>query len=456
MKKIKYLLLVFICIIIGNINVFALSKTELDKLEVSMGAKDQVCVYQRKSGNTLAGGSNLEYVVIKFAYNTATAKYEIGNPTRDGFAVSSKVTNLSSINDCGSYVVWYQDNNINIASSGYKYIPEDTNNIYSSITYNVKKSSSGSSTNGNGSSQSCNLPITNNKSVSFNIYQTTDKNTVFQENSADSKNICPASTDDGGSTFKRITVSKDNAVCSKWKVLENLGSSNYDISTCAYFLVDVNTESYRETKTVTENGELITTYVKFANANAPSIRILKNSDGTYKAVVGNGTAVDAITSSMISTNIASKTSYPKYLVKAKGTNSYSFTDEKPQEFDELYINVKYLTGIQGLGEAEIYKTCEEIFGESFLKWLDENVFIVIRIAVPILLILLTSFDFAKVVFSDDKEGMSNAFKRFTKRAIAAILIFLTPSIIMLIANLIGGDELKAVTDCVNYIENMHE
>ena len=119
------------------------------------------------------------------------------------------------------------------------------------------------------------------------------------------------------------------------------------------------------------------------------------------------------------------------------------------------MNVNELNNFS-LGKKDVYKTCLELFGNGstsdFLEFIKNDVLKIVWIGVPLLLILLTSFDFAKVVFNDDKDGMPNAVKRFGKRAIAAILIFLTPYIIILIANLTGAD--KAVQDCVKEIRNM--
>ena len=94
-----------------------------------------------------------------------------------------------------------------------------------------------------------------------------------------------------------------------------------------------------------------------------------------------------------------------------------------------------------------------LFGDTFLELLDNYVFKVIWIGVPIILILLTTFDFAKIVFSDEKDGMPNAFTRLWKRAIASILIFLTPYIIIWIANLVDPTQ-TTVQSCAKKIRQM--
>ena len=59
---------------------------------------------------------------------------------------------------------------------------------------------------------------------------------------------------------------------------------------------------------------------------------------------------------------------------------------------------------------------------EILKW--------IKIAVPILLVVLGSLDFGKAVLADDEKALSKATSTFVKRIIAAIMIFFAPYIIM--------------------------
>ena len=98
--------------------------------------------------------------------------------------------------------------------------------------------------------------------------------------------------------------------------------------------------------------------------------------------------------------------------------------------------------------SEEYKTCRDLFGNEFLKLLDDNIFKLIYIGIPILLILLTTFEFAKVVFSDDKDGMANATKNFRTRVIVAILIYLVPKLLILIGNTIDRD--NYALSCAKY------
>ena len=151
---------------------------------------------------------------------------------------------------------------------------------------------------------------------------------------------------------------------------------------------------------------------------------------------------------------------PKFIIKLKDSSEYMFINSLKNEegeniqTDEIYIESGAL-GVSGTGLSDemIISTCRQLFGDTFLDFLNDYVFKIIWIGVPILLIILTTFDFARVVFVDDKEGIQNAFNRLWKRAIAAILIFLTPYIIILIANIIDPTQ-TTVQSCAKKIRQM--
>lgn len=80
-------------------------------------------------------------------------------------------------------------------------------------------------------------------------------------------------------------------------------------------------------------------------------------------------------------------------------------------------------------------SCQAIFGSKLINEV-KNIFKIVQIAAPIILVLMTSIDFAKVVFSDAKDGMKKAMNDFLKRAVAVFIIFFSPYIITLIMKLV--------------------
>ena len=92
------------------------------------------------------------------------------------------------------------------------------------------------------------------------------------------------------------------------------------------------------------------------------------------------------------------------------------------------------------------ESCTGVFDANVLSILNDYVYVPIKWATPILLLLLTSFDFAKVVFDGKKEDMDKAKSNFMKRFIAALIIFFAPDVIKLVVDLIQQNSIKS---CLN-------
>lgn len=93
--------------------------------------------------------------------------------------------------------------------------------------------------------------------------------------------------------------------------------------------------------------------------------------------------------------------------------------------------------------------CEDVIGLPLINILKNDLFIPIKIITPILLLVFTTLDFAKVVFSGEKDGINKALNRFLKRAIATLVVFFAPDIIELILSLINTRNMSA---CLNQIK----
>ena len=93
-------------------------------------------------------------------------------------------------------------------------------------------------------------------------------------------------------------------------------------------------------------------------------------------------------------------------------------------------------------------TCQGIFGQELLDEI-KSIFDIIRIVVPIVLLVLTSIDFAKSVFVDNKDGLNKAKNNFLKRAVAVLIIFFAPEIINLILDFINEETMRS---CINQVK----
>lgn len=82
------------------------------------------------------------------------------------------------------------------------------------------------------------------------------------------------------------------------------------------------------------------------------------------------------------------------------------------------------------------------------------VLLVFKIAIPLLLIIFGMIDLGKAVIASKEDEIKKATGSLVRRAIAAVVIFLLPTIISFIMTIIGGfnDEAKAdfgiCKDCI--------
>ena len=95
--------------------------------------------------------------------------------------------------------------------------------------------------------------------------------------------------------------------------------------------------------------------------------------------------------------------------------------------------------------------CEGYFGsvddeDSLMHLLVVQIFRPIKWLVPILLLVFTTLDFSKVVFTDSKDGMEKAKKNFIKRAIIAVVIFFIPTLLELVFEIFNN---HSINECMN-------
>ena len=86
--------------------------------------------------------------------------------------------------------------------------------------------------------------------------------------------------------------------------------------------------------------------------------------------------------------------------------------------------------------TELKDTCDNVFTPDALNLINE-ILSYFRILAPIVLILMVAIDLAGIVLSGEDKASKNYVSRIVKRCIAAILVFLVPTIISIILNLDG-------------------
>lgn len=75
--------------------------------------------------------------------------------------------------------------------------------------------------------------------------------------------------------------------------------------------------------------------------------------------------------------------------------------------------------------------------EKSVAWLLQQIFNVIKIVGPVVVIVLSSIDFAKVIIKNDDEAMAKAQKKLIVRLILAALLFFIPMLVELALNIFG-------------------
>lgn len=92
-------------------------------------------------------------------------------------------------------------------------------------------------------------------------------------------------------------------------------------------------------------------------------------------------------------------------------------------------------------------SCDGIIGEELLDFINK-IFRWIRILAPIVVILLSSVEFAGALLQDDRDALKKASSKFIKRLIIAVALFLVPLVLEFILNAFN-EITKANTDICN-------
>ena len=104
--------------------------------------------------------------------------------------------------------------------------------------------------------------------------------------------------------------------------------------------------------------------------------------------------------------------------------------------DEMADNSDFM-----LEDYDQPQDCTGIFGDpddkDSVAFLIQKILDYIKVIAPILVVVLSSIDFVKVVWSSDDESMKKAQQKLGKRLVAAVFLFMLPVLINLMFNLIN-------------------
>ena len=72
-----------------------------------------------------------------------------------------------------------------------------------------------------------------------------------------------------------------------------------------------------------------------------------------------------------------------------------------------------------------------------MAWLLQQILNYIKILGPILVVILSSMDFAKAIIASDDESMKKAEKKLMIRLVLAVALFLVPTLVSVMLSIFG-------------------
>ena len=101
-------------------------------------------------------------------------------------------------------------------------------------------------------------------------------------------------------------------------------------------------------------------------------------------------------------------------------------------------------------------TCGGLTLDDTLSRIIKTIFNVIRIGIPLILIVIGMIDMGKAITQQKEEDIKKAQGLLVKKAIAAALVFLIPSITTMLVGAVGSNDessLRTCSDCLFYGKN---
>lgn len=123
------------------------------------------------------------------------------------------------------------------------------------------------------------------------------------------------------------------------------------------------------------------------------------------------------------------------------TGGESDTNRSTIDSDGNVINKTYTNNATLDGLNQKYDSCSQLIDtqtEGGFGWLLQKILNYIKIAGPILVVLLSALDFIKAVASSEEDAFKKAQSRLVIRLVAALALFLVPTFVELLLGLING------------------
>lgn len=96
-------------------------------------------------------------------------------------------------------------------------------------------------------------------------------------------------------------------------------------------------------------------------------------------------------------------------------------------------------------------TCAGVeLGDEIVSIIN-TIFNIIRIGIPIILIVIGMIDMGKAITQQKEDEIKKAQGLLVKKAVAAALVFLIPSIAVMLVSAVGSDDKNSFKNCVDCV-----
>lgn len=185
---------------------------------------------------------------------------------------------------------------------------------------------------------------------------------------------------------------------------------------------------------ITVNNSLINSVFNSKNLSCPSkiYRCVNKVDGGYSYELS--TSASACSNDELGTSDGQAFG-SSYYGGAFGDRNEDSNDSNSDPMDDLR---------QDLNSSKQITDCNSLLGdpsdpdyEESVAWLLQQILNYIKILGPILVVILSSMDFAKAIMMSDDENMKKAEKKLVIRLVLAVALFLVPTLVGVLLNIFG-------------------
>lgn len=188
----------------------------------------------------------------------------------------------------------------------------------------------------------------------------------------------------------------------------------------------------------TSNETTISTYgnfIKFIVEDGTNFNVTYISDGSSTQYISRNSSFESAFESLYKVNYACPSVI--YIHRVKTTQGDRFKLSGDNADNSVKFTLSKEPDNSGASEMPD-NTCESLFSENLLKKLQEY-FDIFKIVVPILVLVLSSLDFAKSVLNNDSDDFRKTQIKFAKRLVLAVVFFLLPILLSFLLKLINSN-----------------